>query len=109
MAVAPAVGCARVMALRKNSVSIEGIRSPLVEAGPVDHEEAVVFVHGNPGSTRDWEGLSRCVGEFARTISMDMPGFGVADKPAHFDYSVAGYARHLGLLLAERGVQRAHL
>jgi hypothetical protein len=23
---------------------------------------------------------------------MDMPGFGAADKPKHFDYSVPGYA-----------------
>jgi pimeloyl-ACP methyl ester carboxylesterase len=40
---------------------------------------------------------------------MDMPGFGTADKPEDFDYSVPGYARHLGKLLADRGVRRAHL
>jgi pimeloyl-ACP methyl ester carboxylesterase len=40
---------------------------------------------------------------------MDMPGFGIADKPEDFDYSVPGYARHLAKLLTERGVRRAHL
>ena len=32
------------------SVIIDGIRSPLLELGPADSNEAVVFVHGNPGS-----------------------------------------------------------
>jgi pimeloyl-ACP methyl ester carboxylesterase len=94
---------------RETSVSIDGVRSPLLEVGPADAREAVVFVHGNPGSTRDWDNLARCVGEFGRGVAMDMPGFGAADKPANFDYSVTGYARYLGRLLVERGVQRAHL
>ena len=37
------------------------------------------------------------------------PGFGSADKPEDFDYSVPGYARHLEKLLAARSVRRAHL
>jgi pimeloyl-ACP methyl ester carboxylesterase len=95
--------------MSKTSVSIEGIRTPLLEFGPPGASEAVVFVHGNPGSIRDWEMLARGVAEFGRAIAMDMPGFGAADKPGNFDYSVPGYARHLGRLMAERGVQRAHL
>ena len=91
------------------SVIIDGVRSPLLEFGSPGLDEAVVFVHGNPGSSLDWERLARGVGEFGRAIAMDMPGFGAADKPADFDYSVPGYARFLGRLLAERRVQRAHL
>ena len=82
------------------SVIIDGIRSPLLELGPADSNEAVVFVHGNPGSIRDWDALARGVGEFGRAMAIDMPGFGAADKPADFDYSVGGYARHLGKLMA---------
>jgi pimeloyl-ACP methyl ester carboxylesterase len=95
--------------VREMSVLIDGVRSPLLEIGPADDHEAVVFVHGNPGSVRDWDHLARRVGEFGRCMAMDMPGFGAADKPTQFDYSVAGYARYLGRLLVERGVQRAHL
>ena len=91
------------------SVIIDGVRSPLLEFGSPGLDEAVVFVHGNPGSSLDWERLARGVGEFGRAVAMDMPGFGAADKPANFDYSVPGYARFLGRLLAERRVQRAHL
>jgi pimeloyl-ACP methyl ester carboxylesterase len=91
------------------SVIIDGVRSPLLEFGSPDLDEAAVFVHGNPGSSLDWERLARGVGEFGRAVAMDMPGFGAADKPANFDYSVPGYARFLGRLLVERRVQRAHL
>ena len=91
------------------SVIIDGVRSPLLEFGSPGLDEAVVFVHGNPGSSLDWERLARGVGEFGRAVAMDMPGFGAADKPPDFDYSVPGYARFLGRLLAERRVQRAHL
>jgi pimeloyl-ACP methyl ester carboxylesterase len=91
------------------SVIIDSVRSPLLEFGSPALDEAVVFVHGNPGSSLDWERLARGVGEFGRAVAMDMPGFGVADKPPDFDYSVPGYARFLGRLLAERRVRRAHL
>jgi pimeloyl-ACP methyl ester carboxylesterase len=95
--------------MSETSVSIDGIRTPLLELGPSDASEAVVFIHGNPGSIRDWESLARGVAGFARALAMDMPGFGTADKPEDFDYSVPGYARHLAKLLTERGVCRAHL
>jgi pimeloyl-ACP methyl ester carboxylesterase len=54
------------------SVIIDGIRSPLLELGPADSNEAVVFVHGNPGSIRDWDALARGVGEFGRAMAIDM-------------------------------------
>jgi len=91
------------------SVIIDGVRLTLLEFGSPGLDEAVVFVHGNPGSSLDWERLARGVGEFGRAVAMDMPGFGAADKPPNFDYSVPGYARFLGRLLADRRVQRAHL
>jgi len=95
--------------IRASSVSIEGIRSPLIEAGAPAATSAAVFLHGNPGSTRDWEALVGAVGNFGRAIAFDMPGFGAADKSEDFDYTVAGYARHLGGLLVALGVRRAHL
>jgi pimeloyl-ACP methyl ester carboxylesterase len=95
--------------MSETSVTIDGLRTPLLELGPSEASEGVVFVHGNPGSIRDWESLARGVANFGRAVAMDMPGFGTADKPEDFDYSVPGYARHLGKLLADRGVRRAHL
>jgi pimeloyl-ACP methyl ester carboxylesterase len=47
-------------------------------------------------------------GAFARAVAWDHPGFGQADKPAGFDYTVQGYA-HLGRCLDALGITRAHL
>ena len=86
-----------------------GICSPVLHAGRPQATEAIVFVHGNPGSSRDWVDLIGHVAPFSRALAPDMPGFGQADKPADFDHTVAGYAKHLGTILDAEGVQRAHL
>lgn len=95
--------------MRRGEARVDGVRSPTLEAGPADAPEAAVFVHGNPGSTSDWEDLVRATGEHGRALALDMPGFGGADKPEGFDYTVEGYARHLDGALRELGVERAHL
>ena len=95
--------------VRLRQVIANGLRSPLREVGPPDDPEAVVFVHGNPGSSEDWTDLLGALGGSTRAVAVDMPGFGQADKPSSFDYTVAGYARHLAALLDVLGVGRAHL
>jgi pimeloyl-ACP methyl ester carboxylesterase len=96
-------------AIRSRSIAVDGDRSPVLEGGPEDSPEAVVFVHGNPGTGHDWDDLLPRVSAFARVLAPDMPGFGDADKPRDFPYTVDGYARHLGGLLDQLGVRRAHL
>jgi pimeloyl-ACP methyl ester carboxylesterase len=95
--------------IRTLDVSVDGVRSLVREAGQADAREAVVFVHGNPGSGADWIDLVGRVGGFARAIAPDMPGFGKADRPRAFEYTVDGYARHLAGLLERLHVDRAHL
>ena len=90
-------------------LTIAGLRSPALAAGDAGSSEAVVFVHGNPGSSRDWRDLLERVAPFSRALAADMPGFGKADKPVDFDYTVAGYAKHLGLLIASQQIRRVHL
>jgi len=95
--------------LEMSDVVVAGVRSPVLQGGPREAEEAVVFLHGNPGFSLDWEDLSERVGVFARTIAPDMPGFGNADKPEKFEYTVDGYARHLDGVLEKLGVRHTHL
>ncbi len=95
--------------MRRAEVSVEGVRSPLVETGPEAPEEAAVFVHGNPGSIHDWERLLAASGEHGRAIALDMPGFGEADKPRKFAYTIEGYSDYLAASLEQLGVTRAHL
>ena len=92
-----------------SEIVVEGLRSPLLQAGEPGGRESVVFVHGNPGSCRDWEDLVGRIGEFGRAVAFDMPGFGRASKRPDFDYTVAGYARFLARALAELGIEKVHL
>lgn len=87
---------------------INGVRTPLIDVG-ARRDEAVLFLHGNPGSGADWRDLADAIAPFARVLAPDMPGFGKADKPADFDYTVAGYAAHIEALLAALGISRVHL
>ncbi|GIW91791.1 MAG: alpha/beta hydrolase [Pirellulaceae bacterium] len=93
----------------QGAVIYQGIHSPYLQRGDRHDDVAVVFVHGNPGSSEDWRDLVGRVGQFARAVAPDMPGFGQADKPKDFDYTVEGYARHLDGILNHLGVRRAHL
>ena len=95
--------------LRHGVVQVDGVRSPLIESGPAGASEAVVFVHGNPGSSSDWNALVEATGEFARAVAFDMPGFGGADVPEGFDYHVPSYAQFLDRALRELGIERVHL
>ncbi|MDX6697867.1 MAG: hypothetical protein QOE65_1264 [Solirubrobacteraceae bacterium] len=86
-----------------------GIHTILAESGPADATEAIVYVHGNPGSALDWHDLMARTGEFARSIALDMPGFGRADKPRDLAVPVEGFASFLDAALRDLGVERAHL
>lgn len=94
---------------RLGVVTVDSVSAPAWETGPPDAEEAVVLVHGLPGSGEDFSGLMPALGRLGRALSFDLPGFGQADKPAGFDYSSRGLARFIAGALRERGVRRAHL
>jgi pimeloyl-ACP methyl ester carboxylesterase len=95
--------------LEEVRIAVRGVGGPVLQAGPSDAREAILFVHGNPGSGREFADLVRATGEFARAVAPDMPGFGRADKPPDFRYDVPGYADHIDGLLAELGIGRVHL
>jgi len=97
---------ARVITTRP---TVDGLATPVSSVGDPDSAEAVVFVHGNPGSRRDWDDLLTRVAPFARAVALDMPGFGRAERPRHFSYTVEGYARFLGSALDHLAIERAHL
>ena len=95
-------------ALTERQITVSGLRTRLLEAGPTGAREAIVFVHGNPGSADDWKDLAGRTGAFARSVAFDMPGFGHADKPRDFEYSVPGETRFLDAALSELGIDRVH-
>jgi pimeloyl-ACP methyl ester carboxylesterase len=70
-----------------------------------DGEAPILYVHGVPSSGYDWVPFLERTGGYAP----DLPGFGSSDKPAHFDYSIAGYARFLRAYVDELGLDRISL
>lgn len=90
-------------------VVVSGVRSAVHDTRPGVESDAIVCVHGNPGPMDDFEPVVPALRELGRVVAMDLPGFGRADHPRDFDFTVSGYARHLAAVLDEVGVRRAHL
>jgi pimeloyl-ACP methyl ester carboxylesterase/2-polyprenyl-6-methoxyphenol hydroxylase-like FAD-dependent oxidoreductase len=99
----------RVEGVRVRELRVGELRTPLREAGPPDAAEAVVFLHGNPGSSADWEPLLAATGRRWRAVAWDAPGFGRATAPADFRQTVASHAELVGRALDALGIERAHL
>ena len=81
----------------------------VLTAGPDDAREAVVFLHGNPGSADDWTDLATATGKLARSIALDLPGFGETPAPNGFEQSLESHSAHLAAALAALGIERVHL
>lgn len=86
-----------------------GLRTRVLSAGPQEPEEAVLYVHGGPGSANDFDHLLPLTGAFARSVALDLPGWGEADKPKDWSYSPDAYANFLAAAARELGIGRAHL
>jgi pimeloyl-ACP methyl ester carboxylesterase len=95
--------------LPTRNLQVHGVRSAIYEAGALDSEEAAVFVHGNPGPLDDWAVIAPMLAQHCRVVAIDMPGFGRAEHPRDFDFTIAGYARHLAGAVSQLGVRRVHL
>jgi len=55
-------------------ITVDGVRSSSLSAGPSGAAEAVVFVHGNPGPGEDWRRLVAATDAFTRVVAFDVPG-----------------------------------
>jgi pimeloyl-ACP methyl ester carboxylesterase/2-polyprenyl-6-methoxyphenol hydroxylase-like FAD-dependent oxidoreductase len=94
--------------VRRAELRVDGVHTPLLEAGTPDASEAVVFLHGNPGSGADWEPLLAVAGRRLRAVAWDAPGFGRSDAEG-FRQSVPDHAAFVGRALEALGIERAHL
>ena len=108
--------------MEKTRVDVQGISTRLLQAGPPDACEAVVFLHGNPGSADDWEALIAGVADSSssspsspsssrsrRALSFDLPDFGETVAQDGFAHTVPGYMAFVEQAMQTLGVQCAHL
>ncbi len=84
-----------------------GVGSFVLDQGEGD---PVVLMHGVPVSSFLYR---RLVPELAarglRAVAFDLPGLGLADRPAGFDYSWSGHSRWSGAAIDALGIDRCHL
>jgi pimeloyl-ACP methyl ester carboxylesterase len=95
--------------VERTRVDVGGVAVRALLAGPADASEAVVFVHGNPGSADDWEALLAALPDGLRGVALDLPDFGETLAPAGFAHDVPAYAGFLAQALETLGVARVHL
>jgi pimeloyl-ACP methyl ester carboxylesterase len=94
---------------RERTVQSIGLQTRALEVGDETHDEAVVFLHGVPGSAHHWDQFLPQVEPFARGVAIDLPGFGQADKPKDWEYSPNAYANFIAGALHDLGIRRCHL
>jgi pimeloyl-ACP methyl ester carboxylesterase len=72
--------------------------------------EPVVCVHGVPASCFLYRKvLAELAGRGLRGVAFDLPGLGLADRPAQFDYTWTGLGRFCVAAVDALGIDRFHL
>ena len=85
-------------------VNVEGSNLHFVIKGS---GQAVVLIHGNPGSCEDWERLHAPLASKFCAIAFDRPGHGHSDRPNHNgNVTVEVQARLLKSALEQLGIER---
>lgn len=93
----------------RRRVELGGFSTTVIEGGPRGAGEAVVFMHGNPGSSLDFVDLLRSVPPGTRVVAFDIIGFGEADKPYDFPYDLDTSRPVVDRIFDELGIDRMHL
>lgn len=63
------------------------------EAGPSAHGPSLILIHGYANNLRTFDRLVPELSGVSRIVRLDLPGFGLSDKPVDYDYSMKGQAR----------------
>jgi len=87
--------------------NVNGLRMHYVEAGT--GEPAVLLLHGIPTHAYLWRNVIPHVSPVARTIALDLVGFGKTDKPTDIDYDLPTYAAFLRAAIEALGIKRVVL
>lgn len=95
--------------LEWSSIPVGGTSTRLLQAGPHQASEAVVFIHGNPGSASDWTGLVEEAGRLGRAVAFDLPDFGQSVAEPDFTNTVEEYAEFVDEALETLGITSARL
>lgn len=87
-------------------VEVEGKRIHYIRQG---NGSPVILIHGFGGSTYTWRKLIPCLADTHTVYAIDLPGFGLSDKPPRSDYSLAAQAHTVIAWMDRLNLSRATL
>jgi pimeloyl-ACP methyl ester carboxylesterase len=88
-------------------VEVEGVRLRYREWGTATADRpAVLLIHGFGNSLQSFRELAPRLADCCHVIAIDMPGYGLSDKPVDFDYHNGPQAKVLIAAAKKIGLQR---
>lgn len=85
-------------------IEVERARLRVIDRGEGD---AILLIHGLGASSFTWRKNIDALAQSFRVVSVDLLGFGYSQRVAPVDYSLAGHARRIILLMDILGIERA--
>jgi haloalkane dehalogenase len=82
--------------------SINGQNLHYVDEG---QGEIILFIHGTPSWSFDYRHCTWELSKTHRCIAIDHIGFGLSDKPEHYDYSTINHSRTLEQFILDQGLK----
>jgi pimeloyl-ACP methyl ester carboxylesterase len=93
--------------VRGEFIDVSGTRLYCYAAGTRGGGDPIVFLHGFPGSSHTWSGLTPLLPEGRRALVLDLAGCGRSDPPNDGDFGTSAHATRVGQLLKQLRVERA--
>lgn len=78
---------------------VNGYRLHYIDEGK---GELILFVHGTPSWSFDFRNVIKVLSKSYRCIAIDHIGFGLSDKPSHYDYSARNHSHTLKKFVVEK-------
>ncbi|MFN8254952.1 MAG: alpha/beta fold hydrolase [Bacteroidales bacterium] len=85
---------------------INGCRLHYIDEGK---GETILFVHGTPSWSFDFRNVIKGLGNNFRCIAIDHIGFGLSEKPEHYDYTTQNHSKTLEKFILSKGLEKITL
>jgi pimeloyl-ACP methyl ester carboxylesterase len=82
-----------------NYLDINGHKLHYIDEG---RGETILFVHGTPSWSFDFRNIIKKLKTDFRCVAIDHIGFGLSDKPGHYDYSTQNHSKALEKFVLEK-------
>jgi pimeloyl-ACP methyl ester carboxylesterase len=86
--------------------TVKGVGTYFKEYGD-PKDKHVLFIHGLGSSSLAWRDIPDALSEYFHTITIDLIGFGVSEKPETADYTIQGFSKFIMDFIKERiGIEK---